>query len=83
MSLFPAKPKFQTLLAAQAERASARRSGYPGRGHLLNVRAVAARLSVSTATVYKLCASGALVHVRVSNAIRVEPAELEAFKDRE
>ena len=40
---------------------------------LLTVRQVAARLGVSTSTVYKLCREGRLPHVRVSNAIRVEP----------
>src|SRR5262249_14825026 len=53
-----------------------------GKGNLLTVRAVAARLGVSTATVYGLCARGELRHVRVSNAIRIEPAELEAFVAR-
>ncbi len=37
----------------------------------LTVREVAGRLKVSTATVYKLIESGAIEHVRVSNAIRV------------
>jgi excisionase family DNA binding protein len=36
-------------------------------------------LGVSKATVYKLCVSGALHHVRVSNAIRVPAASLVAF----
>jgi excisionase family DNA binding protein len=53
-----------------------------GKGSLFSARAVAARLGVSTATVYKLCVRGDLAHVRVSNAIRIEPAELEAFKAR-
>ncbi len=50
-----------------------------GADHLLCVREVAARLGVSTATVYKLCERGELPHVRVSNAIRIAPADLEAF----
>jgi excisionase family DNA binding protein len=50
-----------------------------GKGDLLTVRAVAARLGVSTATLYGLCARGELRHVRISNAIRIEPAEVEAF----
>jgi excisionase family DNA binding protein len=54
-----------------------------GRGHLLTVGAVAARLGVSTATVYALCKAGELMHVRVSNAIRIEPAEVEGFKARQ
>ena len=48
------------------------------KGPLLSVRAVAAHLGVSTATVYKLVASGDLPHARVSNAIRIAPADLEA-----
>lgn len=48
-------------------------------GHLLPLSLVAARLGVSRATVYKLCDSGALPHVRVSNAIRVAPDVLQAF----
>ena len=47
--------------------------------HLLSVREVAARLGVSTATVYKLCERGELPHVRVSNAIRIAPADLVDF----
>jgi excisionase family DNA binding protein len=46
---------------------------------LLTVRQVAHRLGVCAATVYKLCALGQLRHVRVVNAIRVAPADLEAF----
>jgi len=43
------------------------------------VRAVAARLGVSTATVYKVVAEGTLLHVRVSNAIRIAPTDVDAF----
>jgi excisionase family DNA binding protein len=50
-----------------------------GAGRLLTVREVAERLSVSTATIYALCERGELPHVRISNAIRIEPAGLEAF----
>jgi excisionase family DNA binding protein len=46
---------------------------------LLSVRQVASQLGVCTATVYALCARGALPHVRVLNAIRVAPGDLEAF----
>ena len=49
------------------------------KGHLLTVRAVAGRLGVSTATVYKLAAQGCLPHIRVSNAIRVAPGDLDEF----
>jgi excisionase family DNA binding protein len=46
---------------------------------LLTVRDVAARLGVGTATVYRVVAEGHLAHVRVLNAIRVTPRDLEAF----
>jgi excisionase family DNA binding protein len=50
-----------------------------GGGRLLSVREIASRLGVSTATAYGLIDKGALRHARVSNAIRVAPADLEAF----
>jgi excisionase family DNA binding protein len=43
---------------------------------------VARRLSVSTATVYRLCERGELRHIRVSNAIRIAHADLAAFLSR-
>jgi len=43
---------------------------------LLTVKEVAERLRVSTATVYGLCKSGKLGHVRVGNSIRIPEAEL-------
>jgi excisionase family DNA binding protein len=46
---------------------------------LLTVREVAAFLRVSARTVYLLCDEGKLAHVRIANAIRVEPATLAAF----
>ncbi|MBI3182075.1 MAG: helix-turn-helix domain-containing protein [Myxococcales bacterium] len=46
---------------------------------MLTVRQVAERLGVSTATVYALVERGELAHVRVSNAIRVAPADLAAY----
>jgi len=49
----------------------------------LTVRDVAARLSVSRATVYKLCAAGNLAHIRVLGAIRVAPVDLAAFIERQ
>jgi excisionase family DNA binding protein len=48
-------------------------------GPFLTVREVAARLRLSTATVYELCESGGLVHLRVSNSIRVAEGDLGAF----
>ena len=49
---------------------------------LLTVREVAQCLSVSTATVYRLCERHKLAHLRVSNAIRILPPELESFLTR-
>ena len=46
---------------------------------LLSVRDVARILAVSTATVYALVDRGELPHVRVLNAIRVAPADLQHF----
>jgi excisionase family DNA binding protein len=43
------------------------------------VKQAADRLRVCTATVYKLCAAGALGHVRVQNAIRFRPEQLEQY----
>jgi excisionase family DNA binding protein len=50
---------------------------------LLTVREVARWLAVSSATVYTLCERGQLGYIRISNAIRVEPAEIEAFIARQ
>jgi excisionase family DNA binding protein len=49
---------------------------------LLTVRDVATQLSVCRATVYALCERGELPHVRISNAIRVAPADLSAYLKR-
>jgi excisionase family DNA binding protein len=53
-----------------------------GRGNLLTVRAVAGRLGLSTATVYKLVAQGDIRHARVSNAIRIAPDDLATYLTR-
>ena len=53
-----------------------------GAERLLNVREVAERLGVCTATIYGLCERGELPHLRVSNAIRIRPTDLEAFLAR-
>jgi Helix-turn-helix domain len=63
------------LLHANVTDGEPTRTGPP----LLSVRRVAGQLGVCTATVYALCARGALPHVRVLNAIRVAPGDLEAF----
>jgi excisionase family DNA binding protein len=46
----------------------------------LTVREVAARLRVSAATVYSLCAQGKLPHARVSNAIRIDVNDVGALR---
>ncbi len=51
-------------------------------GPLLSVREVAAVLRVSTATVYALIERGEIVHVRVSNAIRISAAAVVAYTKR-
>ena len=51
----------------------------PDSGVLLTVKEVARILRVSTASVYKLCGEGRLPHARVLNAIRIAPADLQAF----
>jgi len=43
---------------------------------------LATPVRVCTATVYKLCASGELEHVRVVNSIRVTEPALHAFLTR-
>jgi excisionase family DNA binding protein len=47
-----------------------------GRGRLLRVAEVAEQLGVCNATVYRLCESGELPHIRVVNSIRVRPKDL-------
>jgi len=47
--------------------------------HLLTVREVAEHLGVCAATVYKLCATGELLHLRISNAVRIAPADLAEY----
>jgi excisionase family DNA binding protein len=51
-------------------------------GKLLTVRQVAKVLGVCPATVYRLCDRGELAHYRVSNAIRVNLAEVEVMLQR-
>jgi excisionase family DNA binding protein len=45
---------------------------------LLTVRQAAARLNISTASLYKLCSQNQVAHVRVGNTIRFNPAGLAA-----
>jgi len=46
---------------------------------LLSVREAAQQLGLWSATVYGLCADGALTHIRILNAIRILPADLATF----
>ena len=63
-----------------ASRAHAHVAPLAGVSHdLMTAGEVARRLGVSVATVYALVERGELSHVRVSNAIRVEAAVLEAY----
>ena len=52
---------------------------YSGRSQLLRVADIAKKLGVCNATVYRLCESGALPHVRVVNSIRVRPKDLAEY----
>ena len=54
-------------------------SGIPA---LLSVREVAAILKVCTATVYKVCGEGKLPFVRISGALRIRAADVEAYLQR-
>jgi excisionase family DNA binding protein len=54
---------------------------YGGRGRLLRVAEVAEQLGVCNATVYRLCESGELPHLRVVISIRVRPKDLEEYVD--
>jgi excisionase family DNA binding protein len=55
---------------------------HDGRSRLLRVSEVAKQLGVCNATVYRLCESGQLPHVRVVNSIRVRPRDLAEFIGR-
>ena len=73
--------KSQGTIEAQSEPANLRNRAAPAARfeRLLSVREVAAYLSVSSATVYRVVNNGELKHIRVGNAVRVAPASLEAF----
>ena len=53
--------------------------GLPSPAPFLTVREVAQRLLVRPVTVYRLCERGELAHLRVSNAIRIRPEDLDAY----
>jgi hypothetical protein len=46
-------------------------------------RSVPEHRGVCNATVYRLCDSGELPHVWIVNSIRIRPADLQAFLDRQ
>ena len=52
--------------------------GLPSPAPSLTAREVAQRLLVRPVTVYRLCERGELAHLRVSNAIRIRPEDLDA-----
>jgi excisionase family DNA binding protein len=54
-----------------------------GRDRLLKVAEVAEHLGVSNATVYGRCERGELPHVWIVNAIRIRPADLQAFLEQQ
>ncbi len=50
-----------------------------GAGRLLRIEDIADRLAVSRSMAWKLIAIGALRSVRIGRAVRVRPADLEAY----
>jgi excisionase family DNA binding protein len=60
----------------ETERRGFERRRGPGEPELLTVREVAARLRVSSATVYRMCALGVIPSVRILNSIRVWAAAI-------
>jgi excisionase family DNA binding protein len=71
-----------TVQAAEAREKLAGASGVPDLTPLVTVREVAQRLQVRPVTVYRLCERGELAHLRVSNAIRILPEDLDASRQR-
>ena len=67
------------LLPAEGARLRPLKGGKGGR--LLTIADVAEELAVSTATVYKLVARGALSCIRVLNAIRMRREDLDGFEE--
>ena len=67
------------LLHARGEVGDREPADLPPPRPLLSVRQVAELLGVSRASVYKLVERGELAHVRISNAIRVRPVDLERW----
>jgi excisionase family DNA binding protein len=53
-----------------------------GQVGLLSIREAARMLGIAAVTLYAICGRGELAHVRVSNAIRLRPEDLEAYLAR-
>jgi excisionase family DNA binding protein len=70
---------FAPILLPEIAPTTKPRSPGTGGDRLLSVNEVARRLDVCSATVYKLCARGMLPHMRVLNAVRISPHDLEGF----
>jgi excisionase family DNA binding protein len=70
---------FAPILLPEKERGPENRHAGVRHAALLSVADVARRLNVCEATVYKLCARGALEHVRILNAVRILPEALESY----
>ncbi len=82
----PIEPQTLAWDARNAEHGHTARQRAPRCPHLvsgavawLSVSDVAKQLRVSSATVYRLIDRGGLRHARVSNAIRISPADLVMF----
>jgi len=72
-------PNIRSFGAIVVQDAEAGGSGSRPVGPYLTVREVAARLRVCTATAYRLCDTGKLAHIRVSNAVRVSTEALRKY----
>ena len=70
------------MVHGPAPRATSLRVVDGGAGRLLTPVEVAERLGVCRDTVYRLCDRGELAHVRISNAIRIAPADLATYVAR-
>ena len=76
----PVRSPFVTRLLPESGATAARLAVLAGgKDRLLSVREAAEQLGLCTATLYGLCAEGALPHIRILNAIRIAPADLAAF----
>ncbi len=70
-------------LDAKTRRGSEDKLGTLPASRLLNIREVASRLNVSTATVYSLVEQAAIAHLRISNSIKFTPEAVIKFIRRQ